>query len=165
MRTPVGALMIRLAVSLLHLQCVVLLPVLVGLRPSATTRMSPFCWLCGGQEPLTTKRPGRLLDTLCWSAIRCHHRLLPDAAAKTSDRQRMLRDVESWKDDVRLRRMGSEGIIARADRKDAKGIIIERAGYNDQSQIGDDILLTKRPFCAHAFVGGLQHRKCERELR
>ncbi len=52
------------------------------------------CWLCGGQEPLTTKWLGRLLDTLCWSAIRCHHRLLPDAAAKTSDRQRMLHDVD-----------------------------------------------------------------------
>ncbi len=108
------------------------------------------CWLCGGQEPLTTTWLGRLLDTLCWSAIRCHHRLLPDAAAKTSDRQRMLHDVDNWKDAVLLRRMGSEGSIARADaRKDAKGIIIERAGYNDQSQIGDDILLTKRPFCAH----------------
>ena len=44
--------------------------------------------------------------------------------------------------------MGSEGSIARADRKDAKGIVIERAGDNDQSQIGGDILLTKRPFCA-----------------
>ena len=93
-------------------------------RPAASARGSEAvgddsyvsnCWLGGGQEPLTTTWLGRLLDTLCWSAIRCHHRLLPDAAAKTSDRQRMLRDVDSWKDVVLLRRMGSEGSIARAD--------------------------------------------------
>ena len=64
----------------------------------------------------------------------------------------MLRDVDSWKDVVLLRRMGSEGSIARADaREDAKGIIIERTGYSNQSQIEDDILLPKRPFlCTYA---------------
>ncbi len=131
-------------------------------RPAASARGSEAvgddsyvsnCWLCGGQEPLTTKWLGRLLDTLCWSAIRCHHRLLPDAAAKTSDRQRMLRDVDDWKLAVLPLRRSGDSITSRSyAREVAKGMITKRVGYNDQSQIDDDILMPKRPFCAHMRV-------------
>jgi hypothetical protein len=76
------------------------------------------CWLCGGLEPLTKTRLGRLLDTPCWSAIRCHHRLLPDAASKTSDRQRMLHDVDNWKGVALPLRWSSDGSTARADARE-----------------------------------------------
>ena len=109
------------------------------------------CWLCGGPGPVTKTWLGRVLDLPCWNAIRCHNRLLPDAAAKAADRLRMLHYTEEWKTSVLpLRRSYDGGGFTRAEaRAVAKGAIIKSIGYNDQAEIADDILLPKRAFCSY----------------
>ena len=62
----------------------------------------------------------------------------------------MLRDVDDWKLAVLPLRRSGDSITSRSyAREAAEGMITQRVGYNDQSQIDDDILMPKRPFCAH----------------